>query len=52
MIQELARPTMVAHSIQDEHLEDPAALLHGLLVACAVSVPMWGALIWALSKVG
>ena len=52
MIQELARPTMVAHGIQDEHLEDPAALLHGLLVASAVSVPMWGALIWVLTKFG
>ena len=52
MIEELVRPAVVAHGIQDEHLEDTAALLHGLLVASAVSVAMWGALIWVLTKVG
>jgi hypothetical protein len=52
MIQELAPPTAMAHRVQDEHLEDPAGLFRGLLVAIVVSVPLWGGLIWTLAKIG
>jgi hypothetical protein len=52
VIQELARPTAMAHMVQDEHLEDPSAFFRGLLLAIAASVPVWGALILALTKIG
>jgi hypothetical protein len=52
MIQDLARPTAVAHRVQGEPREDPAGLFRGLLVAIAVSVPLWGGLIWTLTKIG
>jgi len=37
VIEELARPTAMAHMIQDEHLEDPSAFFRGLLLAIAVT---------------
>ena len=52
MIQELARPIAMTHIVHDELLEDRAGLFRGLLVAVAVSVPLWGGLIWGLSKIG
>jgi hypothetical protein len=52
MMRELARPTVMAHRVQDELLEDRAGLFRGLLVATAVSVPLWGGLIWTLTKIG
>lgn len=51
MIQELARPTAMTH-VQDELLEDRAGLSRGLLVSVAVSVPLWGGLIWVLTRIG
>ena len=52
MIQELARPTAMTHGIQDELLEERAGLFRGLLVATAISVPLWVGLIWTLTKIG
>ena len=52
MIQELARPAAVAHRVQGELLEDRAGLFRGLLVAIAVSVPLWAGLIWTFTKIG
>ena len=51
MIQELARPTAMAHMAEDER-EDPSAFFRGLLLAVVVSVPVWSALILALAKIG
>jgi hypothetical protein len=51
MIQELARPTGITRVVHDER-EDRAGLVRGALVAVALSVPMWGAVIWGLGKVG
>jgi hypothetical protein len=52
MIGDLARPAVTTHPFQDEHLEDPAVFFRGLLVAIAVSVPLWGGLIWTLTRFG
>jgi hypothetical protein len=52
MIQDLARPTAMAHMAQDEYREDPSAFFRGLLLAIVVSVPVWSALILALGKIG
>jgi hypothetical protein len=52
MIQELARPTGITRVVHDERREDRAGLLRGALVAVALSVPLWVALIWGLGKVG
>ena len=52
MIQELARPTGITRVVHDERQEDRAGLLRGALVAVALSVPLWGAVIWGLGKVG
>jgi hypothetical protein len=52
MIQELARPTAMTRIVRDELLEDRAGLIRGLLVAVTVSVPLWGGLIWGLTKLG
>jgi hypothetical protein len=52
MIQDLARPTTLAHMVQDEHLEDPSGFFRGLLLSIVVSVPVWSALILALTKIG
>jgi hypothetical protein len=52
MIQELARPTTMVHRGPDELIEDRAGLFRGLLVAAAVSVPLWAGLIWTLTKIG
>jgi hypothetical protein len=52
VIQELARPTAMAHMVQHEDLEDPSAFFRGLLLAISVSAPVWGALILALTKIG
>lgn len=50
MIQDLARPTVMAH--MDEYREDPSAFFRGLLLAIVVSLPVWSALILALTKIG
>jgi hypothetical protein len=52
MIQELARPTGMAHMAEDEHLEDPSAFFRGLLFAMVLSLPVWSALFLALTKIG
>jgi hypothetical protein len=52
MIQDLARPAVTTHTFQDERLEDPAVFFRGLIVAIALSVPLWGGLIWTLTKIG
>jgi hypothetical protein len=52
MIQELARPTAMAHMAEDEHLEDPSAFFRGLLFAMVLSLPVWSALVLALTKIG
>jgi hypothetical protein len=52
MIQELARPTEMTHIVHDELLEDRAGLFRGLLVAGALSAPLWGGMIWTLTKIG
>jgi hypothetical protein len=52
MIQELARPTAMTHVVRDELLEDRAGLFRGLLVAVGLSVPLWGGMIWTLTKIG
>ena len=52
MIQEVARPPALSHRVRDELLEDRAGLFRGLLVATAVSVPLWSGLIWTLTKIG
>jgi hypothetical protein len=51
MIQELARPTTLSHVAEDER-EDPAAFFRGLLLAIIVSVPVWSALVLALTRIG
>jgi hypothetical protein len=51
MIQDLARPTAMAHLAEDER-EDPSAFFRGLLLAIVVSVPVWSALVLALAKIG
>lgn len=50
MIEELARPAETTHQMDDQ-LEDPLAVFRGLLIAVAVSLSVWGGLIWALTKV-
>ena len=52
MIQELARPTGITRVVQDELREDPAGLLRGALVAVVLSAPLWGAVFWALGRIG
>jgi hypothetical protein len=52
MIQDLARPTAMAHMAEDELGEDPSAFFRGLLLAVVVSVPVWSALVLALTKIG
>ena len=51
MMQDLARPTAMAHMAEDELGEDPSAFFRGLLLAIVVSVPVWSALILALTKI-
>ena len=51
MIQELARPTGI-RVVHDELREDRAGLLRGALLAAVLSVPLWGAVIWGLGKLG
>ena len=48
---EVAPPAEMAYLAQNEELEDPAGLFRGLLVAIAVSVPLWAGLIWTLAKI-
>ena len=50
MIEELARPAELAHLMND-HLEDPLAVSRGILIAVALSLSVWGGLIWAVTKV-
>ena len=52
MIQELARPTGITRVVHDELREDRAGLLRGALVAVVLSVPLWGAVIWGLGRIG
>lgn len=52
MIQELARPTVITRIDQNELREDRAGLLRGVLMAVALSVPLWGGMILALTKIG
>lgn len=52
MIQELARPTAITRVVHEELREDRADLLRGAIVAVALSVPLWGAVLWGLSKIG
>jgi hypothetical protein len=52
MIQELARPAAIRRLVHDELREDRAGLLRGAIVAAGLSVPLWGAVIWGLSKIG
>ncbi len=52
MIQDVARPTAMAHMAEDEYREDPSAFFRGLLLAIVVSVPVWSALVLALTKIG
>lgn len=52
MIQELARPTGITCVVHDELWEDRAGLLRGALIAVGLSAPLWGAVIWGLSKIG
>ena len=52
MIQELARPTAITRVVHDELGEDRAGLFRGVLLAVGLSVPLWGAVIWGLSKIG
>ena len=52
MIQELARPTAFTRVVHHELREDRAGLLRGALMAVGLSVPLWGAVIWGLSKIG
>jgi hypothetical protein len=52
MIQELARPTAMTHMAEDEYREDSSAFFRGLLLSIVVSVPVWSALILALTKIG
>jgi hypothetical protein len=52
MIQDLARPTAMAHMAEDEYREDPSAFFRGLLIATVLSLPVWSALVLALTKIG
>ena len=52
MIQELARPTAITRVVHDELREDRAGLLRGAILAVGLSAPLWGAVIWGLSKIG
>jgi hypothetical protein len=52
MIQELELPTGITRVVRDDPREDHAGLLRGALVAVALSVPLWGAVIWGLGRVG
>ena len=52
MIQDVARPTAMAHMVQHEDLEDPSAFFRGLFIAIVVSVPVWSALVLALTRIG
>ena len=38
--------------VSDKLREDCAGLLRGTLVAVVLSVPLWGAVIWGLGKIG
>jgi hypothetical protein len=51
MIQELARPSAMAHMAEDER-EDPSAFFRGLLFAMVLSLPVWSALVLALTRIG
>lgn len=52
MIQELGRPTGITRVVHDELREDRAGLLRGALVAVVLSVPLWGAVIWGVGRIG
>lgn len=54
MIQEVARPTPAAErgAAEPEAAgDDPSAFVRGVAVAFALSLPIWGAVIWAFSRV-
>lgn len=50
MIEELARPAEMSYRVHDDSLDDPLAVFRGILIAVAVSLSVWGGLIWALTK--
>ena len=50
MIEELALQATTQGNL-DGHVADPSALIRGLLVAVGLSVPVWGGLVWSLTKV-
>jgi hypothetical protein len=52
MFQELARPTAITRVVHDGLQDDRAGLFRGVFVAVGLSVPLWGAVIWGLSKIG
>jgi hypothetical protein len=51
MIEHLVLPATTTHGGPGRRLDDPPALFRGLIVAIGLSVPMWGGLIWSLTKV-
>ena len=51
MLEELARPAEMAHPMQDDPLKDPLAVSRGIFIALALSLSVWGGMIWALTKV-
>lgn len=50
MIEELARPAEMTRRIHDDRLDDPFGFFRGVLIAVAMSLSIWGGLIWALTK--
>jgi hypothetical protein len=51
MIEDLVLPADRASGGLDGRLDDPVAFFRGLLVALAVSLPIWSAMIWVVAKV-
>lgn len=52
MIEELAYAARTTHGTQDGHPDHPASFFRGVLVAVALSLPVWSGLIWGLTKIG
>ena len=51
MIEDLVLPADPASRRLDGRLDDPMAFFRGLLVALAVSLPIWSAMIWVVAKI-
>jgi hypothetical protein len=51
MIEDLVLPADPASGSLDRRLDDPVAFFRGLLVALAVSVPIWSAMVWVVAKI-